>query len=145
MKLNHLTTIIAILASLLLVTACEEEEAETTEETPSAETSPAAEESTEEQPAAEEAAEPAAEQPAQAEGEGGGAGDSVCGRAVTCCEAYVNAVAATTPGVTAETACAGVRQAGNAPGGDATCTAAIAGWRQSLTALNQTVPASCAE
>ena len=143
MKLNHMTTIIAILASLLLATACEEEAAETTEETPSAETPAAEEESTEEQPAAEE---PAAEQPAaQAEGEGGGAGDSVCGRAVTCCEAYVNAVSATTPGVTAETACAGVRQAGNAPGGDATCTAAISGWRQSLTALNQTVPASCAE
>lgn len=141
MKLNHLTTIIAILSALFFV-ACGEEQSDTT---PSAETQPAQEESTEESPAAEPAAEAPAEEPAQAEGEGAGGGGSLCERAVSCCEAYVSAVAATTPGVTADTACAGVRQAGGVPGGDATCTAAIAGWRQSLTALNQTVPASCAE
>ncbi|HEY8427104.1 MAG TPA: hypothetical protein VIL20_01970 [Sandaracinaceae bacterium] len=143
MKLNHFTIVLAILA-MLGFAACGEESG--TQETPAVESSPAAEESTEEATAeAAPAEQPAAraEQPAApAEPQGGG---SVCERAVACCEAYVSAVSATTPGVTVETACAGVRQAGSVPGGEATCTSAIEGWRQSLTALHQAVPAPCAE
>lgn len=148
MKTNHLS-ILAVLATLLFAVACGESETDTAS-TPSAQTGPEGE-STAEQPA-----EPTAEQPAEqpveqaagggeAAAQGDGEGGGVCQRAVTCCEAYVGALGANTPGLSAETTCAGVRQLGAAPGSDQACTSAIAGWRTSLQAAQQTVPASCAE
>lgn len=121
----------AVLSSL--IAACgEEEEAEV--DTPAASASPG-EATAEAEPA--EADEPA---PAEAD-EGGGSGD-VCERARACCSAYIDAVSANTPGVSAETACAGVQNA-TGPGADTTCQAAIDGWRQSLEALGTDVPSSC--
>lgn len=139
MKLHPLITLLSILTALFVVSACHEEE-ESTAETPAAETAPEAQEGTvEEAPAA--PTEPAA-QPAQADQAAPAAG-GVCARAQSCCEAYVQTVAGNTPGLTVDTACAAVRQA-TGPGADVTCQAAIDGWRQALTASQQTVPESCA-
>jgi len=93
------------------------------------------------------AAEPAAHEDTPAAepqgGGGGGGGGSVCERARECCNAYVGAM----PGgaVTAAQACAGIDGAIAAGGAaaDASCTSMISGWRQSLTAMNHEVPASC--
>ncbi|MEZ4336974.1 MAG: hypothetical protein R3B82_10130 [Sandaracinaceae bacterium] len=118
--------IVILLAASLSLLACGGEE-ETAEETPT--TAAPADEA------------PADEAPAD-EGGGGGGGGSACERARDCCNAYVDAVAANTPGVTAATACAGVQNA-TGPGADATCNAAISGWRTSLQAMSHDVPSSC--
>jgi hypothetical protein len=132
MTLKHLTTLLAILATMLFVACGGEEAAETTETT--TETEPAAEAETDEP-----AAEPAAAEPAA----GGG---GVCDRAQRCCEGYVSEMTAMgTPGISAEQACAGIagaRAAGAA--GEASCTTMINGWRQGLEAAQRTVPSDCA-
>lgn len=99
------------------------------------------EEATEETPAAAAPADDSADEPAEPSG-GGGGGGGVCGRARECCSAYIEAMGANTPGLSAETACAGVQNA-TGPGADVGCQAAIDGWRQSLTAMSHDVPASC--
>ncbi len=137
MKPNQLISLIAIVATMLFATACGEE---TTEETPTTETAPEAEEQTAPTP---EPAQPA--QPAQPAAGGGG---SVCERAQTCCEAYVQEMNAMNPagGMTAEQTCAGIaaaRQMGG-PTADTTCQSTIDGFRTGLTAAQRTVPASCA-
>ena len=139
MTLKHLTTLLAILATMLFVACGGEETAESTETTTEAQ--PEAEAETDE-PAEEPAAEPAAAEPAA----GGG---GVCDRAQRCCEAYVHEMAAAapagTPAMTAEQTCAGIagaRAAGAA--GEASCTQMIGGWRTGLEALQHAVPADCA-
>ena len=145
MKINQLTTLFAILATMLFAVACGEEAA-TTEE-PTAATEPAAEEGTEaaEPAAAEPAAEPAAAEPAAAEP--AAAGGSVCDRAQRCCEAYVTEMNAAMPtgNLTAATSCAGVAAARATPGAgaDAACQATIDGFRTGLTGMQRTVPADC--
>lgn len=138
MKLTHWTTVIAMIAMLGFVTACEEE-AESTE-TPSTEAPPEAEEAAEDlAEEAEEMAE-AAEEMADEAAEGG---DDACSRARACCTAFVEASNAATPGaVSAETACAGVQNLQGAAA-EAACQSAIDGWRASLTAMSADVPDSC--
>jgi len=139
MKLEHLTVVLAVLATLAFAGGCDKDaEAETTE-TPAADTPP---EETAEAPEAEETAQPAeqAEPAAEAEGESGGG--SVCERAQSCCEAYVNAVAGDTPSVSVESTCGAVQNA-QGPAADATCQAAIDGWRTSLQAAQRDVPSAC--
>src|SRR5690606_31137135 len=76
MKINHLTTLFAILATMLFAVACGEE---TTTEEPTAATEPAADEATEAADPAADEAEPAAEEPAAAADEpAAAAGGSVC-------------------------------------------------------------------
>ncbi|MEQ8721594.1 MAG: hypothetical protein RID81_09960, partial [Sandaracinaceae bacterium] len=94
---------------------------------------------------ANEAAEAVAEANEAATETGGGGGGGVCGRAVECCEAYVNAVSESMPTVSAETTCAGVRGMQNNPAATAGCESAISGWRQGLVALGRDVPSACAE
>lgn len=135
MKLRHMTTFFAILAMLGLA-ACGEEEPEATE-TPTTEAAPEeAEEAT--AAAVEEVA--AAEPAAAGDGTEAAGGGDLCARAAECCEAFI----AGTPGMTAEQACAGVRAAAGTPAADATCQAAIDGWRTGLEASQREVPASCA-
>lgn len=119
------SVLVALVLASLMLAACGAEEEAPAEDPPAAAAEPAAE------------AEPADE----AEPSGGG-GASTCERARTCCTAYVDAVAANTPGVSAATACAGVQNA-NGPGADVGCQAAIDGWRQGLTAMSIAVPAAC--
>lgn len=139
MKLQHWITILALLAMSGFALGCEEEAEET--ETPAAETPP--EETGEAEEAIEEAAEEPAEMAEEAEAAEGAAGGSVCEQAQSCCEAYVQAVGANTPGVTVESACAGVQNA-QGPTADSVCQAAIDGWRQSLDALpNVETPSAC--
>lgn len=140
MKINQLTTLFAILATMLFAVACGEEAS--TEE-PTAATEPAAEEGTE-------AAEPAAAEPAAAEpaaAEPAAAGGSVCDRAQRCCEAYVTEMNAAMPtgNLSAATSCAGVAAARATPGAgaDAACQATIDGFRTGLTGMQRTVPADC--
>ncbi len=118
--------IVLVLCAVFSLAACGgEEEASSPSDTPAA------------------ANEPSADEPAAADqGGGGGGGGSVCERARSCCTAYVDAVAANTPGVSAATACAGVQNA-TGPGADVGCQAAIDGWRQSLTAMGTAVPSAC--
>lgn len=145
MKINHLTTLFAILATMLFAVGCGEEA--TTEE-PSAATEPAADEATEPEPAADEA-EPAAAEPAaeEAAAEPAAAGGSVCDRAQRCCEAYVTEMNAAMPtgNLSAATSCAGVAAARATPGAgaDAACQATIDGFRTGLTGMQRTVPADC--
>jgi hypothetical protein len=148
MKLNQLTTLLAVLATLLFATACEEEAAA---DTPAAQTGPSADETTEGEPAAEEAQpaqEAQAEQPAQADEAAGGGGGGACDRAQTCCEAYVadmiEMAGGSAPGVSVETTCGSIAATRSAPGGDGDCEQMITGWRTALETSQRTVPASCA-
>lgn len=144
MKINQLTTLFAILATMLFAVACGEQSTETTTEEPTAAAEPAAEEVTEE--AAEEPAEEAAEEQA-AEPAAAAEGGSVCERAQRCCEAYVDAMNARAPGsVSADTACAGIAAVRNTPGAaaDSTCQTTIDGFRTGLSAAQLDVPADCA-
>lgn len=138
MKLQHWITVLAILAMAGFAMGCEEEAAEETEtptaETPPEETAEAVEEAVEE---AEEAAEEMAD-------EGGGAAEGVCGQAQACCEAYVEAMGANTPGLSVESTCAGIQNAGTGPAADTACQNMINGWRQSLEAMpNVETPSAC--
>lgn len=142
MKLTHWITLMALLAMGGLVVGCEEEAAEETE-TPAAETAPEeAEEAVEE---AMEEAEEASEEMAEETGgeEAAGGGDGVCGQAVACCEAYVNAMGANTPGLSVETTCSSVQNLQGSPGGDDACQQAIDGWRTGLEAAQMDVPGPC--
>lgn len=69
------------------------------------------------------------------------AGGDACARAEECCRAFVTAMGPA--GASAAAGCDGMHAsigvAAAAPG----CTAAIDGWRQSLTAMSHPVPASC--
>ena len=138
MKLRHLTTLFALVAMLGLTAGCGEEEADT--ETPSAENAP---EEANTEDTAEAAEEPAAEE-AQADTADEGGGGTVCERAASCCEAYVGALAANTPGLSVETTCASVRSIAGTPGSDASCQSMIDGWRTGLTTANLDVPGACA-
>lgn len=147
MKLIHWTTLLALLALLGLAVGCEEE-AEETSETPTAEAPPegaeAAEEAAAEVTGEGEAAAQAVAGEGTAEGtEQAAGGDGVCGRAATCCEAYVNALSANQPGLSVEQTCASVRSLQNAPGSDTACQNAISGWRQGLEAAQVDVPGPC--
>lgn len=117
---HHRLVIVLAFSALFALAACGGEEESSSSETPTA------------------ANEPSAAQPADQ----GGGGASVCERARSCCTAYVDAVSANTPGVSAATACAGVQNA-TGPGADVGCQAAIDGWRQSLQALGTAVPSAC--
>lgn len=139
MKINHLTTLFAILATMLFAVACGEEAAEETTEEPTAAAEPLAEEATEEaeDPAPVEAEEPAAEEAA--------AGGSACDRAQDCCEAYVGEMTAMgTPGVSVEQTCGTIAQLSAAPTGAASCEQMIGSWRTALETAQRTVPSSCA-
>jgi hypothetical protein len=98
---------------------------------------------------AEPAGEPAADEPAaEPANEGGGdeGGGSVCERAQSCCEGYVNEMNQLAAGsVSVDTACAGIAAARNAPGGaaDASCQQIITSFRTTLQSSNRTVPSSC--
>ncbi|MGF1469713.1 MAG: hypothetical protein ACFCGT_26615 [Sandaracinaceae bacterium] len=155
--MKHLSIMIALLAMGLSVVACGGNDEGATEETTTAESPPSEEVEAAEEAAAE-AEEPAeeamaeAEEPAEepgaeaeepsAEGEAGAEGGA-CGQAVACCEAYIEVMGATT-GVTAEQACAGVRQASTmGEQGAAACNAAVQGWRQALTAAQHDIPGAC--
>ncbi|MGF1468092.1 MAG: hypothetical protein ACFCGT_18370 [Sandaracinaceae bacterium] len=74
----------------------------------------------------------------------GGGTSAVCERAVSCCEAYVGAMAEDLPSLDAEQQCGAVRAMVDTPGSNAACQNAIDGWRASLDAYSQEVPASCA-
>ncbi len=140
MKTQTSITLVAALAALFALSACNEEEQATTE-TPSAENAPAAEEATAEAPAEQPAAEqPAAEQPAQAD-QGGAAGDA-CTRAAQCCEDYVAAMGGGAAMAAVQSSCANYRTMANTPAAS-TCQTSIDGWRQALTTAQHEVPASC--
>lgn len=136
--LKNITFMLALLATLGLVGGCGEE-SDAEEETPAADTPPA------EETAEAEEAEPAAEEaPAEEAADEGGGDDSVCGRAQACCEAYVNALSANTPGLSVETTCASLQQLQGTPAADTSCQSAIDGWRQGLEAAQMEVPSDCA-
>lgn len=143
MKINHLTTLFAILATMLFAVACGEEAAtETTE--PTAATEPAADEATEEVAEAEPAAAEAEAEPA-GEAEPAAAGGGSCDRAQRCCEAYVNEMSAMgTAGISVEQTCASIAALRASPTGAASCDQMIAGWRTGLETAQRTVPADCA-
>lgn len=67
--------------------------------------------------------------------------DSVCGRALACCEAYAAAI----PNVVPEAACAGPAEATADADADERCRRMIAGWRETLELLPDVEPPpSCA-
>lgn len=135
---KHLTTLLAMLALIAFPLGCGGEEETEAEETPTAESPP--EEMAEE---VEEEVEEAVEETEEAVADEGGGG-TVCERATSCCEAYVNALSANTPGLSVETTCQSVRQLSGSPGGDTACQSAIDGWRQGLEAAQMEVPGPCA-
>jgi hypothetical protein len=121
MKRALITAFVTALTCLCL-TACGSEESSSSA-TPESNNAPAAEANT-------------------GGGGGGGGGDSVCGRARTCCNAYVEAMGGA---AMAGQACAGIDTAEQTGGAaaDASCTAMISGWRQSLSGMGREVPAAC--
>lgn len=148
MKINHLTTLFAILATMLFAVGCGEKSAEETTDEPTAAAEPATAEATEEaaEDSAEEAAEEQDEAEPAAEAEAAAEGGSVCDRAQRCCEAYVEVMSRHAPGtVSAETACAGIAAVRNTPGAvaDSTCETRIESFRTGLTAAQLDVPADC--
>lgn len=142
MKLKHFTTLIAMAAmfGFTMMAGCGEDSAEETEGTTS-DTPPedeGSDDATEEEGGDNEEEEVAAD-------EGGGGDDSVCGRAQTCCEAYVEAISAMTPGLDVATTCGSIGAVSGTPGADGSCQTMIDGWRTSLDALpNIDTPAACA-
>lgn len=138
MKINHLTTLLAILATMLFAVGCGEQATEETTEEPTAAAEPLAEETTgevEEPPV--EAEEPVAEEVA--------AGGSACDRAQDCCEAYVGEMTAMgTAGISVEQTCGTIAQLSAAPTGAASCEQMISSWRTALETAQRTVPNSCA-
>jgi len=77
-------------------------------------------------------------------GGGGSGGNSVCDKAMRCCEAYVEAMGGATAGLNPQQVCAGVQQAGAAGAmAEPACNQAMAAWRQSLDQVGKPVPDVC--